>query len=488
MRRNKSSLVLVVILSSWSILGSTTGSVFGADLEGQWYGNGNVPGLGRGTISIAFSETSFGAMAQTNIPGLGLFDTGLPAMVEETQEGTVVTISVPGFLEMTGVIGGEFITGEMSVIYGGGAFPGDWFVGKDTGESMYPGVAPGPDCIDLPPVFCTGSAEHCSDLLPFLPDTGPGYIDNPINGETWEDQFRSFLRRDLMHVVKFAAAKVACKATDWEYGSVDPIGLGDSSEADGAIPGTSQGYLGHPLGSHENGKDIDIAYFQLFSPDNNLRPVGVHQPGPFEDAFHLLGPPYALDVWRTALFIAYLSEHPRMRVIGVDGRIGTILEDAFDDLVGYGWIDYDLRESINLAYEEEDTGEGWFRFHHHHMHVSMKPVEDVVVSAEVTPRTLNRKSNGRYVTVRIELEEDFDATQINTDTVGLILDGHTILYAEPWPVEITDYNHNGIPDLTVKFDRQAILESVDTGTVEVDIVGQVDGLFFQEVATIRVIH
>lgn len=488
MRRKKNLLVLVVILSSWSILGSTTGSVFGADLEGQWYGNGHVQGLGRGTISIAFSGTSFGAMAQTNIPGLGLFDTVLPAMVEDTPEGTVVTIAVPGFLEMSGIVGGEFIIGEMSVIYGGGVFPGDWFIGKDTGESMYPGGAPGPDCANLPAIFCTGSAEHCSDLLPFLPTTGPGYVDFPLNGETWEDQFRSFLRRDLMNVVKFAAAKVACKAADWEYGSVDPIGLGDSSEEDGAIPGTSQGYLGHPLGSHENGKDIDIAYFQLFSPDNNLRPVGVHQPGPFEDAYHLLGEPYALDVWRTALFIAYLSEHPRMRVIGVDGRIGPILEDAFDDLVGLGWIDYEVRESIELAFEAEDTGEGWFRFHHHHMHVSMRPVEDVVSSVRVTPRTLNRKSKGRYVTARIELDEGLDPTHIYIDTVALILDGHTMVSAEPWPVEITDYNDNGIPDLTVKFDRQAIQESIDTGMVDVTIVGQVDGLFFQEVDTIRVIH
>jgi hypothetical protein len=143
------------------------------------------------------------------------------------------------------------------------------------------------------------------------------------------------------------------------------------SEEDGSTPGTNIGDLRHPPGTHEHGNDIDTAYYQLFSPDNLVRPVGDSYIGT-ENQNHLVGDPYALDVWRTALFIAYLSEHPHLRVIGVDGQIGLILEPALNQLVTLGWIDQDLLDSIPLAYEVTNQGHGWFFHHHHHMHISMR--------------------------------------------------------------------------------------------------------------------
>lgn len=100
---------------------------------------------------------------------------------------------------------------------------------------------------------------------------------------------------------------------------------------------------------------------------------------------------------------------------------------------------------------------------------------------------MNRKSEGRFITARVELDEGFDAAQIDTSSVALILDGHTMLYAEPENVKISDYNENGIADLTVKFDRQQVLESIGNGDVEISITGLVDGVFFQEDDTIRVL-
>ncbi len=117
-----------------------------------------------------------------------------------------------------------------------------------------------------------------------------------------------------------------------------------------------------------------MAYYQLYATDNKMRPVGAHYVGQAE-AHHLVAPPYALDRWRTALFIAYLSEHPQLRVIGVDGQVGLLLEDALDALVASGWIDSDLRDSIPLAYEVTDVGQGWYHFHHHRMHLAMLPVQ-----------------------------------------------------------------------------------------------------------------
>ena len=128
-------------------------------------------------------------------------------------------------------------------------------------------------------------------------------------------------------LIKYATAKVACKSSDWDYGNFAPLGLLDMSEEDGATPGNSTGTLWHPPGTHVNGKDIDTAYYQLNTADNLARSVGDHHVGCL-DVNHLVSCPYDLDVWRTALYISYLSEHPLVRVIGVDGQIGLVLEGA----------------------------------------------------------------------------------------------------------------------------------------------------------------
>jgi len=268
----------------------------------------------------------------TNIPPLGLFDEFLPATVEESVSETTVRFGVPGLLELSGVLAGNSISGPLHVVFGGDLYTGQWYIEKYTGQVFFPGDAPGPACEDLPALHCIGSAEYCSERVPFSPDSGPGYLNQPLNGETWENQYRSHIRRDLGQLVKYATAKVACKTVDWDYGNRGPLGLADMSEADGSIPGTSIGYPGHPPGSHEDGRDIDMAYYQVYAADNLVRVVGTHYEGYF-DAYHLTGSPQLLDVWRTALCIAYLSEHPRVRVIGVDGKLGPILDDAFDALV-----------------------------------------------------------------------------------------------------------------------------------------------------------
>ena len=464
------------------------------DLVGQWYGHGSVSGLGSAPISLHFVDTPYGLLALTNIAALGLTDQYLPATIEQVGEETTVTVGVPGFLELGGIVDGVTVSGWVYVAVGGQLFVGDWFGEKDTGAVYLPGEAPGLVCDGLPPPLCSGDGAYCLELMPFLPESGPGYLNYPVNGETEEDQYRSYATREVLQLVKYATAKVDCKAANWDYGNLAPLGLGDMSEEDGSIPGTSTGDPGHPPGSHEYGLDIDTAYYQVFAPDNYLRSVGEHFNGPFDDAFHLLSEPYALDVWRTALFIAYLSEHPRTRVIGVDGKIGPVLEGAFDELVAMGWIEAGLRDSIPLAYEIEDTGRGWFLFHHHHLHLSTYPVFDFVAQAKLQPETLSRASQGKWITAYIELEEyfdvlgqSFDATMIDPQSVALNLDGHTLLYAEASPSEIGDFNLNGIADLMVKFDRRAVLDAIDDGEVEISITGVADGYFFQEVDAIRVL-
>jgi hypothetical protein len=247
-----------------------------------------------------------------------------------------------------------------------------------------PGLSAISKCIDLPLENCPEDDNSCSDLVFFEPTTGPGYINYPINDETWDDQYRSYLRRDLRILIKYASARVACETAEWDYKQIAPVGLGDMSEVDGAIPGTSIGDLGHPMGTHQDGTDIDIAYFQMDLRGNRLLSARKFQDLEDNllrsickftrygmDVYRCTEPPQLLDPWRTALFITYVAENPYTRVIGVDGQVGPLLDDALDQLAQNGLISHESRERIPLVYETVNEGMGWFRFHHHHLHVSM---------------------------------------------------------------------------------------------------------------------
>jgi len=232
-----------------------------------------------------------------------------------------------------------------------------------------PGEGPGPDCPDLPEMTCSGS--DCGTVMYFDPEEGPGYINYPLNGETSDNQYRSYLRKDAMMMIKYATAKVACKSANWEFGNQGiPLGLGDMSEEDGAIPGTSVNSPGHPEGTHTNGFDIDIAYYMNGTDNNYLQAICKHHDENGKEQYHCVEEPTKLDPWRTALLIGALYEYPNLRVIGADGKAGPIIKQAFKTLCDKGWIDENACKKDRLAYEETDQGYGWFRFHHHHMHVS----------------------------------------------------------------------------------------------------------------------
>ena len=115
----------------------------------------------------------------------------------------------------------------------------------------------------------------CSSLSVFEPRTSPAYDDYPVNGELYGLEYRSYLRASLIAIVQEAGARVRVIADGWSSGHGAPIGLGDMSECDGSIPGTSFGAPAHPVGSHTDGLDIDTAYFQTGTPDNRLRSVCV---------------------------------------------------------------------------------------------------------------------------------------------------------------------------------------------------------------------
>jgi probable HAF family extracellular repeat protein len=96
------------------------------------------------------------------------------------------------------------------------------------------------------------------------------------------------------------------------------------------------------------------------------------------------------------------------------------------------------------------------------------PVLTIEATVDIKPETLNPKSNGRYVTAYIELP----AGELRLENIlmsSLRLNG-SIEPAECLPV-IGDYDTDGIPDLMVKFPRQAVCCVLSSGEQTLAING-----------------
>jgi len=214
----------------------------------------------------------------------------------------------------------------------------------------------------LPPRDC---AERCDELVWFAPSRGPGYEDVPLDDEVALPDSTSYLRRDLMMAIKYAAAKVA------HVTGGHPLALGDASDRNGATPGTAYGQPRHPRNTHVAGRDIDLGYYQLGTPDNHLRPICPHVVDGTEQ-WHCTAPPIRLDARRTALFIGFLFESTHVRVVGVDGAAAEPILRALHRECAAGTIASDACARVHLGYETADTGKFWFFGHHNHMHVSWR--------------------------------------------------------------------------------------------------------------------
>ena len=125
------------------------------------------------------------------------------------------------------------------------------------------------------------------------------------------------------------------------------------------------------------------------------------------------------------------------------------------------------------------------------------------VTVDIHPETLNLKSHGTWITAHIELPEGYEVSDIDTSTVFL----ENVIPAESDPKygfvkdpETKDRDNNGIPELMVKFDRQAVIEYILANLyhmapppaknyVELTITCELfDGTSFEGSDTIRVIY
>ena len=112
----------------------------------------------------------------------------------------------------------------------------------------------------------------------------------------------------------------------------------------------------------------------------------------------------------------------------------------------------------------------------------------------INPKSLNVRSQGKWITAHVELPEGYSVSDIDRATILL---NDTIPVDSFWvdrPLEsvIGDYDNDGITDLMVKFDRQTLIEYLETkGTtdagVTIAITGETNGKSFEVTDTIKVI-
>jgi len=168
--------------------------------------------------------------------------------------------------------------------------------------------------------------------------------------------------------------------------------------------------------------------------------------------------------------------------IKLDGTIEQLTEGPYMD--EYPTLSPDGNYLSYLRLPEDFVKEGYPRPYPYELVIKSLVVEATV---DLKPETLNRNSQGKWVTVFIGLPEGYDVNDIDIESV--CLDG--LFRADSSPTGIDDHDGDGRPDLMVKFDREDLIELLGQNgeNVLITICGDLlDGQRFEGTCTIRVIH
>jgi len=108
-----------------------------------------------------------------------------------------------------------------------------------------------------------------------------------------------------------------------------------------------------------------------------------------------------------------------------------------------------------------------------------------VQAMDVDPNTFNTQSGGNYITAHLEFPDGYDPAQVLLESVRL----NGTVAASPDFFEIKDWNHNHVPDVALKFPRDAVEGTLGEGDqVPVSIFGTLGDRCFLGTTMIRVIR
>jgi len=188
---------------------------------------------------------------------------------------------------------------------------------------------------------------------PYVPD---GYRLESYSSYRW-------LRRELIMLVRHAIHAVQKK-----FPHTTPLGLLDMGDKFAVTPGFDVGDPRHPESTHDQGGNIDIAYYQTDGDNDGQIVCGANENLNNDGYYCTSTAGNVLDAPRTAYFMAVLNLHPRLRVIGVDAMLAPLIQAEARKQRDNGDITAKQYSDLvaNMA-----SGDGW-PFHHHHMHVSLR--------------------------------------------------------------------------------------------------------------------
>jgi hypothetical protein len=232
-------------------------------------------------------------------------------------------------------------------------------------------------------------------------------------------------------------------------------------------------------------------HYNFSSPPNSLTPgqppyvgYGVpHSPNTGDPLYIVLDPP------RWAVGLVFVDNSPIGYTEHVEFRAanGSIIADLPSPQTGYlsflGIVSDTPIASIQVFEEMYDGDDVAYDDIAYGI-----PIGQVIESTtDIKPETLNKTSEGNWVTSYIELPNGFDVADIDISTVML----DSTIPAEVYPTEIGDYDTDSIPDLMVKFSRQALIQHLIavTGGVIVMVRGElINGEPFEGSDTINLIQ
>jgi len=219
--------------------------------------------------------------------------------------------------------------------------------------------------------LCDGPSmtEDCSGIpggvlkLYQFPEPAP---DDPYGGDNYHFETVSgykWARRELIMLIRQTLYETVEK-----YPGTDSVGIIDACQEDGVTPGYNIGEPRHCRTCHDEGGNIDLAYFAT-DGNNYVKticgPGGTNVTADGMQCTSAAKDEHIVDLERQVFFMARLFDSPRMRAIGIDPVIAPLLGAKADEMYEAGEISAQGRFGIKNYL-------GLWPTHHHHIHISLK--------------------------------------------------------------------------------------------------------------------
>ncbi|MEW6715096.1 MAG: hypothetical protein AB1306_08415, partial [Nitrospirota bacterium] len=177
---------------------------------------------------------------------------------------------------------------------------------------------------------------------------------------------------------------------------------------------------------------------------------------------------YDIEIYSNGVLIQSIAGIPQ----NASGITSVTIGTALSDNTAYNWR--------ARAYDGDRYG-AWMNMATFTVHL---PSANITATIEVEPETLNQKSQGKWVSVEIELPRGYSVADIDISSIRL----NGVVPAELRPYSI-EYEHGRAEELKVKFRRSEVIAILPAGErVKVIVTGTVGTSTFEGFDIIRVIH